>query len=198
VIGPNLGWHSGYRSLNFVVVFINVVIPEPISFSCPPFWLYILWIPQERQVPPQFLPLQTTPRPPCSVWTPAAVPCCAVYEGALETPAFCSVAPVYVAKLPGRMTCIFIRRLHHEDVCGSGCMDPHFLALYTSSRPVVSFKIRPLYPCRKESPVHFREAVGWITASARFNVWLCNYQLFKITSHKCIHVGSVLYIWREQ
>jgi hypothetical protein len=42
--------------------------------------------------------------------------------------------------------CLTNYALRHEDVWGSGCIDPHFLDLGTSWRWVVSFTALPLYP----------------------------------------------------
>jgi hypothetical protein len=42
--------------------------------------------------------------------------------------------------------CLTNYALRHEDVWGSGCMDPHILDLGTSCRWAVSFTSRPLYP----------------------------------------------------
>jgi hypothetical protein len=47
--------------------------------------------------------------------------------------------------------CLTDYALRHEDVWGSGCIDPRFLDLGTSWRLVVSFTPRPLYP-RGKSP----------------------------------------------
>jgi hypothetical protein len=38
--------------------------------------------------------------------------------------------------------------LHYESVCGSGCINPHFLVICTSWRRVVSFTPLPLYPLK--------------------------------------------------
>jgi hypothetical protein len=45
--------------------------------------------------------------------------------------------------------CLTNLTLRHEDVWGSGCIDPGFLDLGTIWRSVVSFTPRPLYPCGK-------------------------------------------------
>jgi hypothetical protein len=47
--------------------------------------------------------------------------------------------------------CLTNETLSHEDVGGSGCIDPHFLDLGTSCRWVVNLMPRPLYP-RGKSP----------------------------------------------
>jgi hypothetical protein len=44
--------------------------------------------------------------------------------------------------------------LRHEDLCGSGCIDPRLLDLDTSWRWVISFTLRPLYPLEKNFLVH--------------------------------------------
>jgi hypothetical protein len=48
--------------------------------------------------------------------------------------------------------CLTNEALPHEDVWGSGCIDPHVLDLGTSWRWVVSFMPWPLYPRGKSPP----------------------------------------------
>jgi hypothetical protein len=50
--------------------------------------------------------------------------------------------------------------LLHEVVCGSGCIDPHFLDLSISWRWVVSFTPRPLYPRERAPGTHW--IGGWV------------------------------------
>jgi hypothetical protein len=50
---------------------------------------------------------------------------------------------VYTVKLSLYLT---KHALRHEGVCGSGCIDPHFLDLGTSWRWVVSFTLQPFCP----------------------------------------------------
>jgi hypothetical protein len=54
-----------------------------------------------------------------------------------------------VKKMVKLSLCLTNYTLRHEDVWGSGCIDPHFLDLGTSCRWVVSFTPLPLYPCGK-------------------------------------------------
>jgi hypothetical protein len=59
----------------------------------------------------------------------------------------------FVGKVKVKLSpCLTNEALRHEDVWGSGCIDPHFLDLGTSWRWVVSFMPLPLYP-GKEPPV---------------------------------------------
>jgi hypothetical protein len=51
--------------------------------------------------------------------------------------------------------CLTNLALRHEDVWGSGCIDPHFLDLGTSWRWVVSFAPLPLYPRERAPTTHF-------------------------------------------
>jgi hypothetical protein len=52
----------------------------------------------------------------------------------------------------------------HEDVWGSGCIDPRFLDLGTSWRWVVSFTPRPLYPRERAPGTHWIR--GWVNPRA--------------------------------
>jgi hypothetical protein len=53
--------------------------------------------------------------------------------------------------------CLTNQALRHEDVSGSGCIDPHILDLITSYSWVVSFMPRALYP-REKNP---RQPLDW-------------------------------------
>jgi hypothetical protein len=54
--------------------------------------------------------------------------------------------------------------LRHENVWGSGCIDPHFLDLGISWRWVVSFTPLPLYPWERAPGTHF--IGGWVDPRA--------------------------------
>jgi hypothetical protein len=60
--------------------------------------------------------------------------------------------------------CFTNEALRHEDVWGSGCIDPHFLDLGTSLRWVVSFTPLPLYPRERAPGTHFKG--GWVDPRA--------------------------------
>jgi hypothetical protein len=60
--------------------------------------------------------------------------------------------------------CLTNSALRHEDLWGSGCIDPHFLDLNTSWRWVVSFTHRPLYPRERAPSTHC--IGGWVDPSA--------------------------------
>jgi hypothetical protein len=57
--------------------------------------------------------------------------------------------------------CLTNWALRHEDVWGSGYINPYFLDLGTSWRQVVSFTPRPLYPLEKRPPVDIGCEIGW-------------------------------------
>jgi hypothetical protein len=56
--------------------------------------------------------------------------------------------------------CLTNEALHHEDIWGSGCIDPHFLDLGTSWRWVVSFMPLPLYSRERAPPYPFYRRLG--------------------------------------
>jgi hypothetical protein len=56
--------------------------------------------------------------------------------------------------------CLTNEAVRHEDVWGSGCIDPRFLDLGTSWRRMVSFTPRSLYPCESVPGIHC--IGGWL------------------------------------
>jgi hypothetical protein len=65
----------------------------------------------------------------------------------------------------GKAVPVLNKAQRHEDVWGSGCVDPRFLDLGTSWRRMVSFTPQPLYPQGKSPgyPLNRRVNVAQLT-----------------------------------
>jgi hypothetical protein len=71
--------------------------------------------------------------------------------------------------------CLTNWALRHEDICGSGCIDPNFLDLGISWSWVVSFTPLPLYPRERVPSTHF---IGsWVDPRAGLDHWRSEIQI---------------------
>jgi hypothetical protein len=88
---------------------------------------------------------------------------------ALSLSLYIYIYTVYQVKKVRLSLCLTNYALRHEDVWGSGCINPHFLGLGTSWRWVVSFTPLPLYPLER-APVPSLQDIGW-TPEPVWTIW---------------------------